>query len=217
MSTNRESAIERYRRMAPFYDRGRATYDGIRRRTVDLLQLRPGEIVIDVGCGTGLSFPLLQEGVGPEGRLIGIDQSPEMLARAQRKVDKNGWPNVTLIESPVEDAEIPVQADAALFALSHDIIRNQEALENVVRRLKPGARVAVVGTMWAPWWALPIRIYQWYTNRGGMTTYEGLGRPWSRLQHLVPNLRVVGRVLLGWRGRYYLACGAVSGTSPMSS
>src|SRR3990172_11874708 len=168
MSTNRELALELYRRMAPIYDRGGTGFDPLRRRAIDLLQLGRGEVVIDVGCGTGLSLPILWEAVGPEGKVIAIDQSPEMLARARRKVQTNGWLNVSLIEAPVEDAGIPVQADAALFALSHDIMRTPKALENVVRHLRPGGRVAVVGVKWAPWWALPIRIYQWYGCRGGM-------------------------------------------------
>src|SRR3990172_2299392 len=207
MPTKRELALELYRRMATVYDRGGAGFDPLRRRAIELLQLGPGDIVIDVGCGTGLSFPMLLEGVGLEGRVIGIDQSSEMLAGARQKVQTHGWENVTLIEAPVEDADIPVQADAALFALSHDIIRTPKALENVVRHLRPGGRVAVVGVKWAPWGALPIRIYQWYGCRGGMTTYEGLGRPWSHLKRLVSSLRVVDRVLLGWRGEYYFACG----------
>jgi len=210
MSTNRELALELYRRMAPIYDRGGAGFDALRRRAIHLLQLRRGEVVIDVGCGTGLSIPILLEAVGQEGHVIGIDQSPEMLAKARRRVETNGWLNVSLIEAPVEDARIPAEADAALFALSHDIIRTPKALENVVRHIRPGGRVAVVGVKWAPWWALPIRIYQWYGCRGGMTTYEGLGRPWSHLKRLVPSLRVVDRVLLGWRGEYYFACGAVA-------
>ncbi len=166
---------------------------------------------MDVGCGTGLSLALILEPIGPEGRVFGIDQSPEMLARAREKIEQHGWRNVELIESPVEDAAIPVQADAALFALSHDIIRNQKALDNVVQHLKPGGRVAVVGVKWAPWWALPVNLRLWYTCRGGMTTYEGLGRPWSRLERLVPSLKVVDRVFVGWHGEYYLASGTVRG------
>ncbi len=144
--------------------------------------------------------------------MIGIDQSPEMLAKARQRVEMNAWLNISLIEAPVEDAAIPVAADAALFALSHDIMQTPEALENVVRHVKPGGRIAVVGTKWAPWWALHIRIFQWLTCRGGMTTYKGLGRPWTHLQRLVPNLRVVERILLGLRGEYYFACGVVTHT-----
>jgi len=210
MTTNRGSALERYRRMAPVYDRGDVGFDALRRRAVSLLRLVRGDHVIDVGCGTGLSLPLLRQDIGPEGRVIGVDQSPEMLAVARRKVTTERWLNVSLIEAPVEEADIPVQADAALFALSHDIIRNQKALQNVVRHLKPGGRVAVVGLKWARWWAFPISVYQWYAYREGMTTFEGLGRPWSHLQHLVPSLRAVDCVLLGWRGEFYFASGVAA-------
>ena len=198
--------------MAPVYDRGGTRFDPLRRRAIDLLRLRVGETVIDAGCGTGLSLRLLLEAVGSEGRVTGIDQSPEMLARAREKVQAEGWQNVTLIQAPVEDAEIPAEADAALFALSHDIMRTPAALQNVVQYVKGGGRVAVVGTKWAPWWALPVNLRLWYTCRRGMTTYESLGRPWSHLQRLVPSLRVVDRVFLGWPGEYYLAWGVVSGT-----
>ncbi len=43
------------------------------------LSLQPGSFVIELGCGTGLNFPLLMEQIGPEGRVIGVDLTPEML------------------------------------------------------------------------------------------------------------------------------------------
>jgi demethylmenaquinone methyltransferase/2-methoxy-6-polyprenyl-1,4-benzoquinol methylase len=83
--------------------------------------LKSGEVVLDVGCGSGLSFSILEEGVGHKGSIIGIDQSPEPLALARTLVEQSGWENVTLINSAVEDAQIPMTADAALFSFTHDI------------------------------------------------------------------------------------------------
>ena len=53
-------------------------------RAIDELGLRPGATVLDVGCGPGRALPLLRAAVGPEGRVIGLDATPEMLAEATR-------------------------------------------------------------------------------------------------------------------------------------
>ncbi len=202
-------ALELYRRMAPKYDRrgARWPFAGLRQRAVGLLVLKQGQSVIDAGCGTGLALPLLEEAIGPEGLIVAIDQSPEMLARARERVEANGWQNVTLIQSPVEEADIPGQHDAALFALSHDIMRSPGAVGNVVRHVKPGGRVAVVGVTWGPWWALPFNLIQWLTMRRGATTYEGLDRPWSNLEKLIPGLQVTKPVVRLHYGSYYFAWG----------
>lgn len=209
MPPNRELALELYRRMAPKYDRGGARWPfaGLRRRAVALLELKPGQSVLDVGCGTGLSFKILEDGVGRDGRVIAIDQSPEMLERARERVNTNGWQNVTLIESPIEEATIPETVDAALFALSHDIMRSPTAIENVVRHVKPGGRIAVAGMTWNPWWALPFNLILAYRLRRGATTNEGLGKPWTHLQELIPLLQIK-RVFGAHHGGYYLAWGA---------
>src|SRR5713226_9713510 len=137
--TDPETAVRKYRAEASSYD---AQYDKRteenRQRTLALLGLTSGEIVIDAGCGTGLAFPIIEEAIGPSGKIIGIDQSPEMLNEAGRRVLREGWRNVSLIESAVENAAIPVEADTAIFYATHDIMRTPTALENVIGHLKPG-------------------------------------------------------------------------------
>jgi ubiquinone/menaquinone biosynthesis C-methylase UbiE len=56
----------------------------LHRRAVDRLAPEPGQSVLDVGCGTGLSFELIEEGIGPAGRLVGVELSPEMLEQMTR-------------------------------------------------------------------------------------------------------------------------------------
>lgn len=189
---DRELAREKYSTIAASYDRlGRIRLaEAVRREAVDRLELRRGDVVIDVACGTGLSFSLIQHGIGPDGRLIGVDISPEMLQKSQEKVDKAGWQNVTLIESPIEDAVIPVAADAVFFHFVHDVMRNPAALENVFQHAKPGARVVSAGSKRAPWWNLPANVAMWRISRRYITTFEGFARPWSHLKRYVPNLRV---------------------------
>jgi demethylmenaquinone methyltransferase/2-methoxy-6-polyprenyl-1,4-benzoquinol methylase len=106
--TDPETAVRKYRAEAPSYDaQFEKRTEENRRRTLALLQLTSGEIVIDAGCGTGLAFPIIEEAIGPSGKIIGIDQSLEMLNEAGRRVEREGWRNVSLIESAVENAAIP--------------------------------------------------------------------------------------------------------------
>ncbi len=81
-------------------------------------------------------------------------------------------------------------------------------MENVVQHVKPGGRIAVVGVTWGPWWALPFNLIQWLTMRRGATTYEGLDRPWSNLEKLIPGLEVTKPVVRLHCGSYYYAWGA---------
>ncbi len=198
---DRESALKKYRE-----GRARTVYDGAREASVEdprwqeifnkyihfrqqcvaRLALKPGETVLDVGCGTGLSFTDLESGVGAEGRIIGIEQSSEQLAGARALTERSGWQNITLINSPVEDAKIPVTADAALFSFTHDIMRTPRAVENAVKSLKPGGRIVAMGCKWAPWWALATN---WRTWRGSGTSsrhsrdspdHGAISNDWSR-------------------------------------
>jgi ubiquinone/menaquinone biosynthesis C-methylase UbiE len=203
MKPDLERSREKYRSLAATYDRRVQRSEAVRREAVERLALRPGEIALDVGCGTGLSFPLLVEGVGAEGRVIGVEASADMLAKARERVREQGWPNVTLIEAAAEDAKLDAEADAVLFHFVHDISQSEAALQNVFGQVKDGGRVAAAGGKWAPWWAAPVNAYMWWLSRQYVTTYEGYREPWRRIRRFVPDLRVESRLF----GAVYLAWG----------
>ncbi len=198
-------ALNKYRRIAATYDE-RSRIRRLRRRIVAHLDLKAGDVVLDVACGTGLNFPLVQEAIGRAGRLIGIDLSPDMLAGAGERVSSHGWTNVTLINSSAEEAQIPEQVDAILFSFTHDVMRSPRALENVMRYVKPKGRVAVVGWKWAPWWAVPVNIPVWFFVRRYVTTLEGFAKPWTHLVRFVPDLQVARAML----GAVYIAWGTTA-------
>jgi ubiquinone/menaquinone biosynthesis C-methylase UbiE len=85
-----------------------------RLRAVQALGLRPGDTVVDIACGTGLNFSLLQQAIGPEGRIIGVDLTDAMLAQAQRRIGTNGWSNVSLVQSDAAEFDFPSEVDAIL-------------------------------------------------------------------------------------------------------
>lgn len=212
MSQNLEriTALDQYRLRAGVYDLELAAFEPIRRHAITRLDLRKRAIVLDVGCGTGLSFSLLQEAVGSQGRIIGIEQCPEMLDQARARVARHGWSNVTLLEAPAETAKIACKADAALFHFTHDILCRDAAIHNVVRHLKPGAHVVAVGLKWAEPWAWAINCFVLATALHSVTSLEGLTQPWRRLAELIGEMDVGNNLM----GGIYIASGTV-GVKPL--
>lgn len=187
---DRQAALAQYRRRARIYNLELLLLEPIRYRAIRRLGLRNGDTVLDVGCGTGMSFALLRGAVGATGHVIGIEQSPEMIERARKLVRDRRWSNVTLINAPVEEAEISGKTDAALFHLTHDILRQPRALANVFKHLKPGATVVASGLKWAHPLAWPTNLAVLVAARRSVTAFEGLREPWSYLQRSLRNFEV---------------------------
>ncbi len=118
-----------------------------RQRIAGLAQLQPGELVLDVGCGTGtLAMEALQR-VGETGRVSGIDPSPQMIARASRKAERVGLA-IDFQVGVIEQLSFPDQSfDAVLstFMMHHlpDDLKRR-GLAEIVRVLKPGGRLLVL-------------------------------------------------------------------------
>lgn len=182
-------SIERYRRLAPSYDASSVTGMAIREKTVALLHLQPGEVVVDMASGTGLSFALLTKAVGPNGRVVAIEHSPEMMALARRRVQASGWSNVTLIESAAQATDVP-EFDAVLFHYAHDVLQSSAALARLFARAKPGARVVVAGAKFTSWWLAPLNLWVMVRARPYLSTYAGLRQPWRNLETYVPDLTI---------------------------
>ena len=125
--TTPEEVNEVYRRRARFYDWSVNAYYLIgfrwwayRRRAIAALRLQPGATIVEVGCGTGLNFRLVQESIGLSGRLIGVDLCTDMLKQARQRVAAKGWSNVELVQARAADYDFPssVHAVFSTFALS---------------------------------------------------------------------------------------------------
>ena len=113
-----------------------------------------------------------------------------MAAVARERIAGEGWRNVTVVESPAEDAEIPVTADAALFCAVHDILQSPDALRNVMTELRPGARVAAGGGKWAARWMVGVNLQVRMLHAPYVRSFEGFDRPWSHLEQLIEDVHV---------------------------
>ena len=184
------AALAQYRRRAGVYDLELALFEPVRRQAIARLAPRPGETVLDVGCGTGLSLPLLRQRVGAGGRIVGIEQCLEMIEQARERVTQHRWHNVELLNESAEAATMSGRADAAIFHFTHDILREPQAIANVMKQLKPGARVVASGLQWAGLWAWPVNLFVLGAALRSVTTLDGLGRPWSHLSAHIEDILV---------------------------
>lgn len=206
-SPDRAAALARYRELAPTYDASCWAVAAMRRQALALLAPAAGDVVFDVACGTGPMLADLARCVGPRGKVIGIEQSPEMLALARQRVAREGIAGtVTLLQAPVEECEPDAQADRLLFFYTHDVFQSSAALERLFRRARPGARVVAAGARLLPWWGAPLNLWTLLRTRRYLTTYRGLGRPWHYLLRHCPDFAPVANNFLGTS---YLGVGTV--------
>jgi ubiquinone/menaquinone biosynthesis C-methylase UbiE len=148
----REHLIETYRKKAKHYDITSRLYPAPgypqraqRRRAIHALHLRPGDTVVEVACGTGLNFALIEEVIGPEGRIIGVDLTDAMLAQAEERIRTNGWSNVSLVQADAADFDFPTEVDAILstYALSQ-VPECAEVIARGAAALSEGGRWVVL-------------------------------------------------------------------------
>jgi ubiquinone/menaquinone biosynthesis C-methylase UbiE len=117
----------------------------LRKRAVDLLSLRSGDRVLDVGCGSGASFPFLVDAVGKSGEVIGVEISPVFSLNARRRVEYNGWKNVKVIEDAAQTADLTGKFDGVLMMAAPDVYGSNDALDNIFPCLKRNARLCIFG------------------------------------------------------------------------
>jgi ubiquinone/menaquinone biosynthesis C-methylase UbiE len=186
-----ERLIETYRKKAKHYDVTSRLYPAPgypqraqRRRAVQALGLRAGDTVIDIACGTGLNFPLLQEAVGPGGRIVGVDLTDAMLARARDRAQANGWGNVSLVQADAAGFGFPAGVDAILstYALTQ-VPGCAQVIAHGAAALSAGGRWAVLDLK------LPASTPGWLARLGTATVRPFAAidewttrRPWETIR-----------------------------------
>lgn len=153
---NRPSAAElqrlygRYARLNVFDVMTRFTFVGgrsrSRRKLVSALDLKRGDRVLDLACGTGLGFKPLLSALGAEGSIIGVDMTAAMLERAGERIERQRWSNIELLRG--DAARLPFADDsfsAVCSTLALSLVPDwRRAVDECWRVLRPGGRLAII-------------------------------------------------------------------------
>jgi arsenite methyltransferase len=108
-------------------------------------RLDPGERVADLGCGAGTDSLVAAQMVGPDGRVTGIDMTPEMLAKARAAAEELGVDNVEFVEGEIE--HLPFEGESIDVVISNgviDLVPDKDAVfAEIFRVLRPGGRMQI--------------------------------------------------------------------------
>lgn len=196
-----------WKRIAGIYDLRVRLFLRWRKPAVDALQLRPGDAVLDVACGTGLNFPHIIERVGTEGRLVGVDCTRAMLERARRKVDRHRWRQVALMECDAANLPLAGESfDGVLCSYAMGINPHyRRAIAESVRVLKPGGRLAILEPKrGSALWARPVNPLVAFAGKFGLLSLDRSRRPLEELPDVLED--VARREYAG--GIVYIVSGA---------
>lgn len=177
---------ELYDEIADFYDLAAAAYQwfGAGRladRALHELRPRPGDTVVDLGTGTGRNLTRLAKMVGPTGRVIGVDISAGMLARAQDKVTRRDLSNVELVQADIAAYEPPTDVQAIVATYAIEMLPDYDAvIARMVERLSDNGRIAVTGLRnpqrWPEWL---VRLGSAINRPFGVAEEYRSHRPWG--------------------------------------
>jgi len=189
--------IQTYRKRAANYDFTANLYYlfgyrewAYRRMAVKALKLKPGDIVLELACGTGINFPLFQEYIGSTGRIIGVDLTDAMLDQAQKRVAKHEWDNVTLIQHDASTFQIPSQVNAIFSSFALSIFPDTEkVLANIASSLPLNGRLVLlelqVPTFWPSWIAsVAVTLMKPFA----ITDDWVVRRPWETIHNTIKGL-----------------------------
>lgn len=200
-----------YARRAPVYDYELMPVAPLRREAIAWLDLQPGQTVLDVGAGTGLSLPGLSAAVGRTGRIVAVEPCETMMrqARQRARTDRLTAP-IDFLGATAEDADYASvlgkrRADAAVFFFTHDVLQSEEGIRRALATLKPGARIVAAGLVWAPPWMPMSNLFVLGAAMHSIVRMDGLDCPWRLLASRMKNAEVERR----WLASAYVLTGSV--------
>ena len=191
MALDRTAIRDLYRRRAERYDQALwlfrlagFRFDRYRRLTVHSLGLRQGDTVVDLACGTGLNFPLLEAAVGPSGTVLGVDLTAAMLEQAGERASAEGWTNVELVHADLAAYDPPAGIGGALSTFAITLVPEyDQVIARCAAALRPGGRLAIFDFKEPPSWPRwLVRFAAWANRPFGVTLDLADRHPWESVR-----------------------------------
>jgi len=180
-----------YRKRAKHYDYSANFYCLIgirefayRKIAVEALKLEQGDTVVEIGCGTGLNFRLLRDRVGGEGKIIGVDLTAEMLAAAGRRIERNQWTNIELVQCDAGAYPFPEYVDGIISTFAITLVAEyDEIIKRGAAALAPGKRLAILDFKLPPGWPMwLVKFFVGLTRPFGVTLDLADRHPWESIE-----------------------------------
>jgi len=191
MALAKKRIAELYQKRARHYDYSANFYYLIgirefayRRIAVDALKLEHGDMVVEIGCGTGLNFRLLRNRVGAEGKIIGVDLTAEMLSAAGRRIERNKWTNIELVQCDAGAYAFPEDVDGVISTFAITLVEEyDEIIKRGAAALAPGKRLAVLDfKLPASWPMWLVKFFVFLTLPFGVTLDLADRHPWESIE-----------------------------------
>jgi ubiquinone/menaquinone biosynthesis C-methylase UbiE len=180
-----------------------------RQDTVSSLALRPGDTVVELGCGTGLNFEFVQQAVGPTGKIIGVDLTDSMLDVARERIAAQGWTNVALVQADLAEWEFPPGVSGVYSTLALTLVPEYDAvIQRASQALKPNGRLAVFDIKEPEGWPTRlVRFAAWLNKPFGVSLALADRHPWESIRRYLTQTEYREYYF----GMLYLCAGVKSG------
>jgi len=163
-----------------------------RRLVIKALAPQPGDTIVEIGCGTGMNFPLLQAKIGPEGKIIGVDISDAMLQRAEKRISDAGWSNVQLVLSSAADYTFPESLDGIIAT---GVLTYEPDYDEFIER---GSKALISGKRWVVfdykmptgWFRHFVPLFIWIFRSFGISMALFERKPWEAIKRHLSNTKI---------------------------
>lgn len=160
----------------------------LRKAAIEALNLNAGDTVVELGCGTGLNFSILQKRICTTGKIIGVDLTPQMLDQARKRTQRHGWKNVELVQSDIAQYKIPRDVTAVLSTFAITLVPEyNEVIKSCASVLRKEGRL-VVADFKEPsnWPRFLLQTWLAVTRPFGVTLDLAQRHPWESIEHYFP-------------------------------
>lgn len=188
MALNKDKVRQLYRKRAKNYDVTANLYYIVgfretkyRKMAISQVGLKPGDAVIEIGCGTGLNFQYFRHYLGDTGQITGVDLTDAMLEQAELRVRKNGWRNVCLVHSDAAKYSFPSNVNGVFSSFALTLVPEYQAvIERAWHALADDGRFVVLDFKKPEQWPLWVaKLGAAITKPFGVTLDLAERKPWE--------------------------------------